>query len=94
MCEGVQDVFSVVRASAGDFDAVCVATSLHKLGSMANSPRYAEAVVKRPEFAHVKRMLLGAHCPPPPAAAAALCVPCTGSYNLEHTCHDDVICTH
>lgn len=50
-CE--QEVLDIVRGSLERFDAVCLATALHRMAALEAAPERAALAVERPEFARL-----------------------------------------
>ena len=50
-CE--QEVLDIVRGSLERFDAVCLATALHRMAALEAAPERAALTVERPEFARL-----------------------------------------
>lgn len=53
----LQDVLKLVRTSAADFDAVCMATALHKMASLDADPQQYKLLGDRPELSRLKEMI-------------------------------------
>jgi len=52
-----QEVLELVRTSAADFDAVCMATALHKMASLDGDPQQYKLLGDRPELTRLKDMI-------------------------------------
>lgn len=57
----LQDVLELVRNSAADFDAVCMATALHKMASLDADPHQYQLLADRPELTRLKDMICELH---------------------------------
>lgn len=53
----LQDVLELVRSSAADFDAVCMATALHKMASLDADPKQYQLLADRPELTRLKDLI-------------------------------------
>lgn len=53
----LQEVLELVRTSAADFDAVCMATALHKMASLDADPQQYQLVADRPELTRLKELI-------------------------------------
>ena len=53
----LQEVLELVRTSAADFDAVCMATALHKMASLDADPQQYKLLGDRPELMRLKDMI-------------------------------------
>jgi hypothetical protein len=52
-----QEVLELVRTSGADFDAVCMATALHKMASLDADPQQYKLLGDRPELTRLKDMI-------------------------------------
>ena len=52
-----QEVLELVHTSAADFDAVCMATALHKMASLDADPQQYKLLGDRPELTRLKDMI-------------------------------------
>ena len=50
-------MLELVRTSAADFDAVCMATALHKMASLDADPQQYQSVADRPELTRLKGLI-------------------------------------
>ncbi len=53
----MQEVLDLVAVSAADFDAVCMATALHKMASLDADPQQYKLLGDRPELTRLKDMI-------------------------------------
>ena len=57
----LQDVLAVIRDSCGQFDNVCMATAMHKMGTIVSEqhmhPEQMALIARKPEFEHLKSMI-------------------------------------
>ena len=53
----MQEVLGLGSTSAVDFDAVCMATALHKMASLDADPQQYKLLADRPELARLKQMI-------------------------------------
>ncbi|DBA96718.1 TPA: hypothetical protein ACH3X1_015560 [Trebouxia sp. C0004] len=56
--KAIDEVLELVRTSAADFDAVCMATALHKMASLDADPQQYKLLGDRPELTRLKDMIL------------------------------------
>lgn len=59
----MQEVLELVRTSAADFDAVCMATALHKMASLNADPQQYQLLADRPELTRLKDLICKLHVP-------------------------------
>ena len=86
----LQEVLDLVRSSAADFDAVCMATALHKMASLDADPQQYKHLGDRPELTHLKDMICellisGGRTAVPLHAHEGLTLVATGSHHTPHT---------
>lgn len=53
----VQDVMGVITRSANDFDAVCMATALHRLANLNLSETARKLLNEKVEFVRLKKLI-------------------------------------
>ena len=57
----MQEILEVVRTSAADFDAVCMATALHKMASLDTDAQQYQLLADRPELTCLKDLICELH---------------------------------
>ena len=57
----MQEVLELVRTSAADFDAVCMATALHKMASLDADPQQYQLLTDSPELTRLKDLICEPH---------------------------------
>ena len=57
----MQEILEVVRSSAADFDAVCMATALHKMASLDADPQQYQQLADKPELTRLKDLICKLH---------------------------------
>lgn len=57
----LQDILAVIRKSSAQFDNVCMATAMHKMGTIMSEqhmqPEDMALIARKPEFEHLKSMI-------------------------------------
>ena len=57
----MQEILELVHSSAADFDAVCMATALHKMASLDADPQQYQLLADRPELKRLKDLICKLH---------------------------------
>ena len=57
----LQDILAVIHNSSAQFDNVCMATAMHKMGTIMSEqhmhPEQMALIARKPEFEHLKSMI-------------------------------------
>ena len=72
-------MLELVRNSAADFDAVCMATALHKMASLDADPHQYQLLADRPELTRLKDMICELH----PMIVASVVAVCTNVLSVR-----------